>query len=405
MSFTLTPSTGFPVIDHLVRLVAFDTTNDGSGSAGPDTASCIAYIKDVFGSGTVIHTGPDDSHDNLVVRVKGQDSSLAPIVVHSHVDVVPANRAAWDTDPFRVVDREGVLYGRGVVDMKNFIAYCLAAVERWESEGLKPRRDLVFAFFSDEECGGFNGSHQVVAQHPELFEGAEFSLGEGGGYSDGQNMLVSVGERGVGAVTITAQGVTGHASMPDGISAISRLTTIIPLLQDSSGDASVPASVPDNISTDLLELLLEGSRNRVTATVLSAGSLPNVSPGEATANFDVRMAPGQDVDVLTRLQDLVPVEDFKSEILSMHSVGDPHDMGVPTVIEEVMADHGHRVVPYFFLASTDAKHLSAVVPRNYGFLPTPGFNAHSHMHSDRECIPVKSLVDGGQIFDEVLLKI
>src|SRR6185437_5915407 len=105
------------------------------------------------------------------------------LAVHGHLDVVPANAADWSVDPFAAEERDGCIWGRGAVDMKDMDAMILANLRHLARTGTTPPRDLVFAFFADEEAGGVLGSHGVVDHHPGLFEGVGEAISEVGGYS------------------------------------------------------------------------------------------------------------------------------------------------------------------------------------------------------------------------------
>src|SRR5699024_1311216 len=120
---------------------------------------------------------------NVVLRVEGEDPDLPALVVHGHLDVVPAIREDWTVDPFGGVIKEGYLWGRGAVDMTNMDAMMLTVLADMKVRGWKPKRELIVAFFADEEAGGVWGAQWLVENHPELFAGASEAISEVGGYS------------------------------------------------------------------------------------------------------------------------------------------------------------------------------------------------------------------------------
>src|SRR6478672_9082065 len=108
---------------------------------------------------------------SVVARVRGTDPDRPPLLIHGHLDVVPADADEWSVHPFSGEVRDGYIWGRGAVDMKDFDAMLLATVCRMRREGRVPPRDLVLAFLADEEAGGSYGAHWLVDNHRELFEG------------------------------------------------------------------------------------------------------------------------------------------------------------------------------------------------------------------------------------------
>ena len=140
------------------------------------------------------------------------------LLIHAHLDVVPAEPHEWSVHPFSGEIRDGYLWGRGAVDMKDFDAMVLALVRRWRREGRLPPRDLVLAFVADEEAGGWLGAHYLVHHHPDLFEGCTEAIGEVGGFSytispDLRLYLVETAEKGLDWLRLHARGRPGHGSM------------------------------------------------------------------------------------------------------------------------------------------------------------------------------------------------
>jgi acetylornithine deacetylase/succinyl-diaminopimelate desuccinylase-like protein len=209
-------------------LIRFDTSNFGEGKSHGETdaAEYIAARLERLGvSAELIDSEP--GRTSVIARVAGANPDRGALVVHGHTDVVPAMAEDWSVDPFGGVIRDGMLWGRGAVDMKNMDAMILTSLEDILSSGRQPARDLVIAFFADEEAGGVLGSHHLVKNRPELFAGATEAISEVGGYSidlDGTRAyLVQTGEKALIWAKLVARGTAGHGSQINRDNAITRL--------------------------------------------------------------------------------------------------------------------------------------------------------------------------------------
>ena len=219
-------------------LIRIDSSNYGDGS-GPGEREAAEYV---VGQLTEVGLDPvlvesESGRANVMVRIEGADASRPGLVVHGHLDVVPANAADWQVDPFAAEERDGCLWGRGAVDMKDMDAMIVAAIRDLARTGAKPARTTTFCFFADEEAGGTKGSHWAVEQHPEWFEGASEAVSEVGGYSvtvprkDGRGeqraYLLQTAEKGIAWLRLTAHGRAGHGSVPNDENAVVRLAEAI----------------------------------------------------------------------------------------------------------------------------------------------------------------------------------
>src|ERR1700709_2818169 len=168
------------------ELIRFDTTNYGDGKSEGETeaAEYLGAHLEKLGLETA-YVDAAEHRTSVFARGKGSDSTLPALVVHGHTDVVPADRANWTVDPFAGEVKDGMLWGRGAVDMKDMDAMMITALDDILGAGKQPARDLIIAFFSDEENGGVFGAHHVVDTRPELFAGATEAISEGGGYAIG----------------------------------------------------------------------------------------------------------------------------------------------------------------------------------------------------------------------------
>ncbi len=281
-------------VDEVVRicreLIRIDTTNygDGRGPGEREAADyVVAQLREVGLDPVLLESEPGRA--SVVVRVEGQDRDRGALCVHGHLDVVPANAADWQVDPFAAELRDGMIWGRGAVDMKDMDAMILANVRHLARSGQAPPRDLVVAFFADEEAGGTKGSHWVVDHHPELFEGVTEAISEVGGYSvtipsaqTGQPTrayLVQTAEKGIAWLRLRATGRAGHGSVPNPENAIVRLAEALARISAHKWPREYVASV-----RELLDGLSEltGTRSsmpwNIGAKSRSAGSRSGAKP-------------------------------------------------------------------------------------------------------------------------------
>ena len=220
------------VVEFCRELLRIDTSNFGDNS-GPGERKAAEYVAglltDVGLEVTFLESAPGRSM--LVTRITGQDSSLPGLLVHGHLDVVPAQACDWQVDPFSGEERDGCLWGRGAVDMKDMDAMMLASVRDLVRSGVTPPRDLVIAFLADEEAGGDYGGRWLVRNHPELFDGVSDAVSEVGGFSvdlaGRRAYLVQTGEKGLAWLRLVAHGRAGHGSQVNDDNAVTRLAAAV----------------------------------------------------------------------------------------------------------------------------------------------------------------------------------
>jgi Peptidase family M20/M25/M40 len=165
-------------------LIRIDTSNYGDNS-GPGERPAAEQVAALF-SDVGLEPVLLESHwgrASVVTRIAGEDPSRPPLLIHGHLDVVPADAADWAVHPFSGEIVDGTIWGRGAVDMKDMDAMMLAVVRQRMREGRRPPRDVVIAFLADEEAGGSYGGRWLVHNHPDLFEGVTEAIGEVGGFS------------------------------------------------------------------------------------------------------------------------------------------------------------------------------------------------------------------------------
>ncbi|WP_033287930.1 M20/M25/M40 family metallo-hydrolase [Amycolatopsis jejuensis] len=423
------------VVELCADLIRFDTTNHGGGeSAGErEAAEYVAEFLGRYGvSARIFESAPRRS--NVVARIPGTDPGLPALLVQGHLDVVPADAADWSVPPFSGEVRDGYLWGRGAVDMKDFCAMVLAAV----ASGLRPRRDLVLAFVADEEDRGDFGAHWLVKEHPGLFEGCAAAISESGGYryhvpaADGRIVRlypVGTAERGTAHVRLTARGRAGHGSRPNAENAVVRLVgalqriaehrwpvqltpTVEAFLERTGAALGVPvdlSAVDETVARlgPAGSLVVPTVRNSTTPTMLDAGYKVNVIPSTATAQIDIRVLPGTE-DELFAVLDTLLGEGVTREFVA-------HQPPVQAPVEspwfDAMAaaltaeDPAAVVVPYCMGGGTDAKAFNQLGIACYGFAPLAlpeGFPYRAMAHGVDERVPVDGLRFGERVLTRFL---
>lgn len=415
-------------------LIRMDTTNYGEGRSNGETeaAEYVAAKLEALGLTPELFDA-EPGRTSVITRVRGRDASKGALVVHGHLDVVPADPANWSVDPFGGVIKEGLLWGRGAVDMKNMDAMILAALTDILGEGHEPARDLIVAFFADEEAGGLRGSGHLVDTRPDLFAGATEAISEVGGYSvtlGGQRAyLFQTGEKALIWIKLIARGTAAHGSRVIHNNAVTKLAEAVAVLgrhewpirlTDTTTQllaelARILDTDPQQVGPDELILstgtasgFLQASlRTTSNPTMLQAGYKHNVIPDYAEALIDIRSLPGEEDMVLAELAELVGPD---IEIQTMH-----RDIGletgfsgalVDTVVETLNRhDPGAAVLPYLLSGGTDNKALSRLGITGYGFAPLKlpaDLNFPAMFHGVDERVPLDALVFGRQVLTDLL---
>jgi acetylornithine deacetylase/succinyl-diaminopimelate desuccinylase-like protein len=433
------PDAEAEVVDLCAELIRIDSSNFGDGS-GPGEAEAAAYVaerlREVGLDPEVFSCGP--RRDGVVVRIPGRDRSRGALLLHAHLDVVPAQADDWTVPPFAAETAEDLgvemLWGRGAVDMKDMCAMTLATVRSWARGGVSPERDVVVLFLPDEEAGGWVGSHQLVEHRRDIFEGVTEAVGEVGGFSmtvrdDLRLYLVQTAEKGIGWLRLKAAGRAGHGSMLNDDNAVTALCEAVarigaidypvhvtPAVRDFLAvlsDATGAQLDPDDIEGTLAKLgpmaRLVGAtlKNTVNPTMLSAGYKANVIPGSAEAAVDMRFLPGYEEEAFARIDEALGdkvVREFINHDIALETTFD--GPSIDLMAAALKAEDEHAVaVPYMLSGGTDAKAFSTLGIRCYGFAPLqlpPALDFGALFHGVDERVPVDALRFGTRVLGRFL---
>jgi len=417
-------------------LIRIDTSNYGD-APGPGEREAAEYVADFLsdlGLKPVLRES-EPGRTSLTALWNGADSSRPPLVVHGHLDVVPAFANDWTVDPFGGDIKDGMVWGRGAVDMKGVNAMYLEAVRRLITSGREPARDIVLAFFADEEHGGARGAKWMVENHPDDFHGATEAVSEVGGFSiqlgDKRTYLIQTGEKGIQWLRLIASGTQGHGSLVHRDNAVTYLAaalsrigthrwplditpTVETLLRGAAKILDLEYEASEERIAEIIERfgpvarMIEGTvRNTSNPTMMDAGYKVNVVPDTAEAFVDTRYLPGQQESVLRKVEELsgthVKVEPYIEE----RALDLPFD--TPLVHKMIAALHtvdpDAAVLPYLMMGGTDNKHLADIGIAGYGFAPLKlpvDLDFGSLFHGIDERVPIESLEVGTDVMVQFL---
>ena len=450
----LTPAASVELLERetveIVRdLIRIESVNTGDpASIGDGEARAARYVQQRLAEVGIVgvYAEPTPGRGNLVARIPGSDPAAGALLVHAHLDVVPAHAADWSAPPFAAEIREDgrhgqVLYGRGAVDMKGFAGTVVAVARALARAGVVPRRDLVLAFLADEEAGGVWGAQWLVENRPELFAGATEAISEVGGFSvplpatgnggPRRAYLLATAEKGVGWARLRARGTAGHASLPSPDNAVARLARAVAALdahefpvrrtdataaflttlgeltgRDLTGDGADLERELDGLGV-VAGIVRAGLRHTAAPTVLAAGYKTNVIPGEAVAEIDTRVVPGDEAGFLREVERIVGDEVTVEWVQSMAPIAAPVDGPLVQTLRAAVAadDPDGVVVPYLLPASTDNKSFSRLGIAGYGFTPLrvpADFDTFGLFHAVDERVPLSALRFGARVTERIL---
>jgi len=415
-------------------LIRIPSVNFGEGKGDEKAVAeyIVASLAEVGISAKIYESAPNRC--NVIANISGSDTSRPGLVVHGHIDVVPANADDWSVDPFAAEIRDGMIWGRGAVDMKNTDAMILAIIRKWARSGYQPPRNIVLAFFADEEAGMTFGSRWMTAHHPEVFAGCSEAISEVGGFSvtvgDGKRLyFVEAAQKGIHWMRLTATGRAGHGSMMNDENALTALTEAVAKI----GRYEWPQRYTSTVKTlfkkiaqatgksyderDLRPLLREigptarmiGAtlQNTANPTMLDAGYKANVIPGSASAVIDGRFLPGYEEELNTTIRSIIgpdiAIETISRDIaLEVTFEGDLVD----AMCNAILAFDPEGIpVPYLMSGGTDNKALSELGIVGYGFSPLQlpaDLDFMALFHGVDERVPISGLEFGIKVLENFL---
>ncbi|MCB0926104.1 MAG: M20/M25/M40 family metallo-hydrolase [Mycobacterium sp.] len=434
------------VVELVSTLIRFDTTNTGDPATTKGEAECARWVaerlREVGYEPEYLESGAP-GRGNVFVRLPGRapghgESGRGALLIHGHLDVVPAEAADWSVHPFSGAVSDGYVWGRGAVDMKDMCGMMLAVARHFKRAGIVPPRDVVFAFVADEEHGGDYGAHWLVEHRPDLFDGVTEAIGEVGGFSitvprkDGGERrlyLIETAEKGLLWMRLTARGRAGHGSMVHDDNAVTALADAVARL----GRHQFPMILTDTVAQFLAAVTeetgltfdtadLEGSvaklgpmarmlgatlRDTANPTMLNAGYKANVIPASAEAVIDCRVLPGRQAAFEREVDEIIGPDitrEWISELSSYETTFDGDLVGAMS--DAVLAvDPGARTVPYMLSGGTDAKAFAKLGIRCFGFAPLrlpPDLDFAALFHGVDERVPVDALHFGTRVLEHFL---
>ena len=431
------------VVGLVSTLIRFDTSNTGDPATTKGEAECAHWVAEQLREAgyepEYLESGAP-GRGNVFVRLPGADPARGALLIHGHLDVVPAEAADWSVHPFSGVVSDGYVWGRGAVDMKDMCGMMLAVARHFKRAGVVPPRDLVFAFVADEEHGGKYGAQWLVANRPDLFAGVTEAVGEVGGFSitvprrDGGERrlyLIETAEKGLLWMRLTSRGRAGHGSMVHDDNAVTAIAEAVarlgrhefPLvLSDAVAEFLTAVGEETGYTFDPDSPDLEGAvaklgpiarlvgatlRDTANPTMLAAGYKANVIPATAEAVVDCRVLPGRQAAFEREVDELIGPNVSREWISELPSYETSFDGHLVDAMNDaiLVADPDARTVPYMLSGGTDAKSFANLGIRCFGFAPLrlpPDLDFAALFHGVDERVPVDALEFGTRVLEHFL---
>ena len=422
------------VVEICQQLIRIPSVNygEGKGDEAAIAQKVVELLEEVGIHAIVYESAP--GRCNVIAKITGLDSHRQGLVVHGHLDVVPVNADDWSVDPFAAEIKDGMIWGRGAIDMKNMVAMIIAVFRLWARKGIKPPRNIVLAFFADEEAGSLFGSRWMVANHPEVFDNCSEAISEVGGFSvalsnNKRLYFIEAAQKGIHWMRLSAEGRAGHGSMMNPENALTRLSEAVSAI----GNYAWPQRYTKTVKTlfkkiaevtgkkydekDLRPLLPEiGSmarmigatlQNTANPTMLEAGYKANVIPQSAQAVIDGRFLPGLENELNQTIREIVGpdivIETITHDIaLEVDFEGDLVD----AMIQSILAFDPEGIpVPYLMSGGTDNKALSDLGIVGFGFSPLKlpaDLDFMALFHGVDERVPIDGLKFGADVLEDFL---
>jgi acetylornithine deacetylase/succinyl-diaminopimelate desuccinylase-like protein len=431
------------VVDLVSALIRFDTSNTGDPATTKGEEPCARWVaeqlEEVGFETTYVESGAP-GRGNVFARLPGADSSRGTLLIHGHLDVVPAEAADWSVHPFSGAVEDGYVWGRGAIDMKNMVGMMIAVARTFKRANIVPPRDLLFAFVADEEAGGKYGCKWLVEHRADLFEGVTEAIGEVGGFSltvpraDGGERrlyLIETAEKGMLWMRLTARRRAGHGSFVHDDNAVTAVAEAVAklgrhqfpiVLHDAVAEFLTAVAEESGHSFDPDSPDLDGTiaklgsigriigatlRDTANPTMLTAGYKANVIPATAEAVIDCRVVPGRQAEFEREVDEIIGPDIVREWITELPSYETSFDGDLVDAMNRslLVVDPEARTVPYMLSGGTDAKHFARLGIRCFGFIPLrlpPELDFAALFHGVDERVPVDSLIFGTQVLEHFL---
>lgn len=425
------------VVEICRDLIRIDTTNFGPqpGPGEREAAEHVAGLLDEVGiSSQIYEAGPKRASLIADWAPEGVDTSATPLLIHGHLDVVPANADDWTHHPFAGEIADGCVWGRGAVDMKDFDAMVLSVIRARARAGVAPRRPVKLVFTADEEAGSHYGAHWLVDHHRDQLDGCTEAIGEVGGFSltvrdDLRLYLIQTAEKGIAWLRLIADGTAGHGSMRNDDNAVTELAAAVARIGayewphkiteaqraflDAVSEALEVELDPDRAQETLAKLgsisrmIGATMSNTTNPTMLTAGYKHNVIPGRAEAAIDGRFVPGGREEFLATIKELVGDKITIETDTLQPSVETEFSGALVEAMQQSLSaeDPGARAVPYLMSGGTDAKAWDRIGIRCFGFAPLrlpADLDFVGMFHGVDERVPTDALEFGARVLDRFL---
>jgi acetylornithine deacetylase/succinyl-diaminopimelate desuccinylase-like protein len=425
------------VVELCSELIRFDTSNTGELDTTQGEREAADYVAAKLAEVGLDYERVESGapgRDNVICRIAGADAGRGALLVHGHLDVVPADPSEWSVHPFSGAVQDGYVWGRGAVDMKDMVAMTLAVLRSFRRDGVVPPRDIVFAFVADEEAGGAYGAQWLVQNRPDLFEGCTEAVGEVGGFSltlgeDRRVYPIQSAEKGIAWMRLRARGRPGHGSFLHDDNAVTKVAEAVARL----GNHTFPLTLTGTVRAFLGHMReltglefpeddLEGSiaklgpvgrivgatiRDTANPTMLKAGYKANVIPSVAEAVVDCRVVPGRQEAFLREVDELLGPDVTREWVSELPPVETGFEGPLTDAMIAALRAHDDDAIaiPYLLSGGTDAKSFHTLGIRCYGFAPLrlpPDLDFVSLFHGIDERVPVDALKFGTRVLETFL---
>ena len=416
------------------EMIRIPSVNHGEGQGNEKAMAeyVASKLAEVGIKSELIETAPN--RVNVVAKIEGADKSRPGLVLHGHIDVVPANASDWSVDPFSGLIKDGFIWGRGAVDMKDMDAMILATVRMWQRTGYKPPRNILLVFFADEEAGSNYGSRWLVKHRPEIFDGYSEAVSEVGGFSvtitgEHRLYLIEAAQKGIQWMKLTAKGTAGHGSFINQDNAVTKVADAVsrigayewPQLEtktssfffrkiaELTGEKYDPKNVKPLLHHlgDAVKMFGATISNTANPTMLEAGYKVNVIPQSASAMVDGRFLPGHENQLQETIKKLAG-DEIEIEVLTRDIALEVEFAGplVKAMCDAISSEDSAGIpVPYLMSGGTDNKALHDLGIVGYGFSPLKlpkDLDFFALFHGVDERVPIDGLKFGVRVLYEFL---